>query len=193
MFCSVRWALVLLALLEWVDARTGKADLSWSVPGMHLCLFACHWKVILVGETPTLASCGLAQYGTVLVQWYVMHSHERCLPGSMIHDEFEVCFELLLSVMLAKRRLWRVPVRVPCQSHIPGAQEMARFRGVEEDLLLKTFKYKHEEINPNYMNTCSLFQTPHGNTLYKAACWIKLPQRPGSKFQRGNNGRHRLK
>jgi hypothetical protein len=25
--------------------------------------------------------------------------------------------------MLAKRRLKRVPVRVPCQSHIPGAQK----------------------------------------------------------------------
>jgi hypothetical protein len=48
---------------------------------------------------------GLAQYGIVLVQWYVMHSHERRLPGSMIDDELEVCFELLLSVMLAKRRL----------------------------------------------------------------------------------------
>jgi hypothetical protein len=61
----VRWALVLLALLEWVDARTGRADLSWSVPGMHSYLFACHWKV-LVGETPTLASCGVSavRYGS---------------------------------------------------------------------------------------------------------------------------------
>jgi hypothetical protein len=40
------------------------------------------------------------------VQWYVIHSHERRLPGSMIDDELEVCFELLLSVMLAKRRLY---------------------------------------------------------------------------------------
>jgi hypothetical protein len=48
---------------------------------------------------------GLAHYGTVLVQWYVMHSHERRLPDTMIDDEFEVCFELLLSIMLAKRRL----------------------------------------------------------------------------------------
>jgi hypothetical protein len=31
---SVRWAL-LLALLEWADARTGRAELSWLVPGMH--------------------------------------------------------------------------------------------------------------------------------------------------------------
>jgi hypothetical protein len=46
---------------------------------------------------------GLAQYGTVIVQWYVMHSNERRLPGSMIDDEIEVCFELLLSDMLAKR------------------------------------------------------------------------------------------
>jgi hypothetical protein len=28
MFCSVRWALLLLAILEWVDTRTGRADLS---------------------------------------------------------------------------------------------------------------------------------------------------------------------
>jgi hypothetical protein len=46
-------------LLEWADARTGRADLSWSVPGMHSCLFTRHWKV-LVGETPTLASCGVS-------------------------------------------------------------------------------------------------------------------------------------
>jgi hypothetical protein len=89
MFCSaVRWALVLLALLERADARTGRADLSWSLPAMHSVLFACHSKV-LGGETPTLASCGLAHYGTVLGQWYVMHSHERRLPGSMIDDEFD--------------------------------------------------------------------------------------------------------
>jgi hypothetical protein len=82
----------------------GKADLSWSVPGMHSCLLACHWMKVLVGETPTLASCGLEQYGTIPVQWSVMHSHERRVPGSMIDDELEVCFELLLSVMLTKRR-----------------------------------------------------------------------------------------
>jgi hypothetical protein len=35
-----------------------------------------------------------------------MHSHEHRLAGSMIDDEFEVCFELLLlSVVLAKRRM----------------------------------------------------------------------------------------
>jgi hypothetical protein len=59
---GMRWALVLLALLEWADARTGRTDLSWSVPGMHSCLFACHWKV-LVGKTPTLASCGVSALG----------------------------------------------------------------------------------------------------------------------------------
>jgi hypothetical protein len=48
---------------------------------------------------------GLAQYGTVLVQWYVMHSHERRLLGSMIDDELRFVSQLLLSVMLAKRRL----------------------------------------------------------------------------------------
>jgi hypothetical protein len=65
MFCSVIHASVLLALLEWADARTGRADLTWSVPGMHSCLFACHWKV-LVGETPALASCGVSvvRYGS---------------------------------------------------------------------------------------------------------------------------------
>jgi hypothetical protein len=48
----------------------------------------------------------------------------------MIEDEFEVCFELLLSVMLAKRRMEQgVPVRVPCQSHhIPGAQKKKKHR-----------------------------------------------------------------
>jgi hypothetical protein len=34
-----------------------------------------------------------------------MHSHERRVPGSMIDDEFEVCFKLLLSVMITKRRV----------------------------------------------------------------------------------------
>jgi hypothetical protein len=60
----MRWALVLLALLEWADARTGRADLSRLVPGMHSCLFACHWKAVN-GETPTLASFGVSaiRYG----------------------------------------------------------------------------------------------------------------------------------
>jgi hypothetical protein len=44
----------------------------------------------------------------------------------MIDDEFEVCFELLLSVMLGKRRQYMVPVRVPYQSHIPGAQKKTK-------------------------------------------------------------------
>jgi hypothetical protein len=39
---------------------------------------------------------GLAQYGAVLVQCYVVRSQERRLAGSMIDDEFEVCFELPL-------------------------------------------------------------------------------------------------
>jgi hypothetical protein len=41
----------------------------------------------------------------------------------MIDDEFAVCLELLLSVMLAKRRLQGVPVWVTYQSPIPGAQK----------------------------------------------------------------------
>jgi hypothetical protein len=41
----------------------------------------------------------------------------------MTDDEFEVCFDLLLSVMLAKRRMLRMPVRVTCPSHIPEAQK----------------------------------------------------------------------
>jgi hypothetical protein len=65
MFYSVRWALVLLALLEWAETRTGRAYLSWSLLGMHSFLFACYWKV-LVDETPTLASCGVSavRYGS---------------------------------------------------------------------------------------------------------------------------------
>jgi hypothetical protein len=65
LFCSVRWALLLLALLEWADARTDRPYLSRSLPGMHSCLFAYHWKVE-VGETPTLASCGVSavRYGS---------------------------------------------------------------------------------------------------------------------------------
>jgi hypothetical protein len=69
---------------------------------------------------------GLTQYrDTVFVEWYVMHPHERRLPGGMIDDELEVCFELLLAVMLAKRLMWRVPVRVTCQSHVQGVQKNA--------------------------------------------------------------------
>jgi hypothetical protein len=34
-----------------------------------------------------------------------MHSLERRITGSMIDDGFKVYFELLLSVMLAKRRM----------------------------------------------------------------------------------------
>jgi hypothetical protein len=43
--------------------------------------------------------------GICEVSLHVMHSHERRLPGSICDDEFEACSELLLSVMLAKRRL----------------------------------------------------------------------------------------
>jgi hypothetical protein len=59
MFFSVRWALLLLALLEWADARTGIAYRSWSVPGIQPFLFAYYWNV-LVGESPTMASCGVS-------------------------------------------------------------------------------------------------------------------------------------
>jgi hypothetical protein len=104
MFCSVvRWALLLLALLEWADARTGTADLSWSLLGFILvCMY---WEAFSWWNSKTSLVVGLAHYGTARVQWYVMHSHECRLPGSMIDDEFEVCFELLLSVVLAKRRM----------------------------------------------------------------------------------------
>jgi hypothetical protein len=49
---------------------------------------------------------------------------------SMIDDEFAVCFELPLSVMLAKRRLWRVPVAGAgsCQSNIPRAQKNKKIK-----------------------------------------------------------------
>jgi hypothetical protein len=84
--------------------RTGRADLSWLVPGMHSCLLHVigRFQLVKVQHSPR---AWLARYGTVLIQWYVMHSHERRLPGSMIDDEFEVCFEFLLSVVLAKRRV----------------------------------------------------------------------------------------
>jgi hypothetical protein len=64
-------------------------------------IFVC-MSLARLGHWPRV---GLAQYGTVIVQWYVMHSHERRLPGSMIDGELEVCFEVLLSVVLAKRRM----------------------------------------------------------------------------------------
>jgi hypothetical protein len=53
-FCSVRWALLLLAVLKWADARTGREDISWSSPEIHSCLFAC-FKRFLIGGTPALA------------------------------------------------------------------------------------------------------------------------------------------
>jgi hypothetical protein len=39
---------------------------------------------------PRALDVGLAEYNTTLVQWCVVHSHERRLAGSMIDDEFEV-------------------------------------------------------------------------------------------------------
>jgi hypothetical protein len=38
----------------------------------------------------------------------------------MIDDEFEVCFELMLSVVVAKRRFYRVSVRVYMPVPYPG-------------------------------------------------------------------------
>jgi hypothetical protein len=55
----MRWALLLLALLEWVDARTGRAYLSWSIPEMHSFLLFLYYSKVLVCETLTLASCGV--------------------------------------------------------------------------------------------------------------------------------------
>jgi hypothetical protein len=46
MFCSVTWALPLLALLKWADARTVKIDLSLSLPGLHSFIFACYLTVL---------------------------------------------------------------------------------------------------------------------------------------------------
>jgi hypothetical protein len=88
---------------------------------------------------------GFAQYGTVLVQWYVMHSHERRLPGSIIDGEFEVCFELMLSVVvLAKRRLYRgCCCGFICQSHIPGgAKEVEIKSRIAELTHLMPIRYK---------------------------------------------------
>jgi hypothetical protein len=44
-----------------------------------------------VKNSNTGLEVGLAQYGTVLVQWYVVHSHERRLAEGMIDDEVKVC------------------------------------------------------------------------------------------------------
>jgi hypothetical protein len=96
------------------------------------CIHSCLHVIgrLLVGETPILASIyvGLAQYGTVLMQWFVLHSHERRLAVSMIDDEFEVCFKFLLSVVLAQRRLLGVPVRVYLPVNIPGAQKKSNIK-----------------------------------------------------------------
>jgi hypothetical protein len=54
------------------------------------------------------------------LQWGVMHSLERRLAWSMIDDEFIAYFELLLSVMLAKRRLYRVQVWAYLPVPYPG-------------------------------------------------------------------------
>jgi hypothetical protein len=72
---------------------------------------------------------GLAHYGTALVQWHVVHSHERCLAWSMIDNEFEVCFiELLISVVLAKRSRHSVPVRIYLSVQYPGdSDEITRY------------------------------------------------------------------
>jgi hypothetical protein len=42
MFSSVRLALLLLALLEWADTRTGRADPYCSMPGIHSFLLSCN-------------------------------------------------------------------------------------------------------------------------------------------------------
>jgi hypothetical protein len=90
---------------------------------MHSFLFACDWKVISLRNSKNGLDVGLTHYGMVFVQWYVWHSHERRLAGSMNDDEFEVCFELLLSVVLAKRRKEGMRCGFTCQSHIPGARQ----------------------------------------------------------------------
>jgi hypothetical protein len=48
------------------------------VPGMHSCLFACHWKV-LVDETPTLTSCGVSavRYGSRTMIRNAQWEHDR--------------------------------------------------------------------------------------------------------------------
>jgi hypothetical protein len=79
-------------IIEWADAQTDRADLSWSLPGMHSFLLACYWKVFSWWNSNTCFKMGLAQYGTTLGQWYVVHSLERLLDGSMIDDEFVLNF-----------------------------------------------------------------------------------------------------
>jgi hypothetical protein len=58
-----------------------------------------------------------------------MHSHEPRLPGSIIDDEFEACFELVLSVVLAKRRMYMVPVRVYLAVPYPGGAKKNNIPG----------------------------------------------------------------
>jgi hypothetical protein len=86
MFCSVRWAFLLLALLEWQNAgRVGQTFLGQC----RKCTHSCEHIIggFLVGEIPTLALVWV-QRNTVrfCAQWYVVHSHERCLAGSLIDD-----------------------------------------------------------------------------------------------------------
>jgi hypothetical protein len=44
----------------------------------------------------------------------------------MINDELEVCFELLLSVVVAKRRMYMVPVRFYLLVPYPGGAKKKR-------------------------------------------------------------------
>jgi hypothetical protein len=100
-----------------IGTRTGRANLSWLVPGMYLCLFACFswWN------SNTRLDVGLAKYGTVLLQWYVVHSYERRLAGSMIDDNFVLNFYSQSCFQNAACKGCRCGLT--CQSQIMGAQK----------------------------------------------------------------------
>jgi hypothetical protein len=82
-FCSVRLAALLLALLrEWADARTGRAFVPWSMPGLHLFLF-----------------CLL-----LLEEW---NSNRRLRSGvSIVHVRFSCNGTSCTHTSVAKSRAW---------------------------------------------------------------------------------------
>jgi hypothetical protein len=76
----------------------------------------------------------LALYGTALVQWYVVHSHERHLAGSMIYDEFQFVLTYTLSrAYCAKRR----PQRVTVRAYLPAPQ----YGGAKKVAIIHQYPY----------------------------------------------------
>jgi hypothetical protein len=73
------------------------------ISGNAFILFACYWNVLCWWNSLIGLNVGLARYGMVVVQWYVMHSLERRLSVSMIDDECKVVSNFY-SVLFSKRR-----------------------------------------------------------------------------------------